>query len=149
MDQMPAFIETKWCRRQLGPVICQPGTFYNKAAYDRVGGMDTTLQYGMDLDLWLRFASAEVPFIIIASYQASFRRHSQQKGHNYEYLRKCEIEEKLLCRRYRLAKRGSIRYVIARNLRRTFGVLSGAIVTSLAYRLAKRRTLLEYNSDYS
>ena len=149
MDLVPAFNDTIWCRRRLGPVICQPGTFYGRAVYESVGGVDTRLEYAMDRDLWLRFAAADVPFIRVPGYLASFRRHSQQKGHNIEYLRKCEKEGAILRQRYSLLPLGTPRYRFARVVRRTLGLLSGAMIVTLAYRLASRGTLREYHPSYS
>jgi glycosyltransferase involved in cell wall biosynthesis len=149
MDVAPAFEDTDWCRRRLGPVICQPGTFYGRAAYERLGGVDTSLHYGMDMDLWMRFFAAGMPFVRVPGYQASFRRHSQQKGHNREALRQCDIEEAAMRQRYGLAVQGTARYRIARNVRRTLGLLSGSLVVTLAFRLANRGTLSEYHPSYS
>jgi glycosyltransferase involved in cell wall biosynthesis len=36
----------------------QPSVFFSKALFERVGGLDTTLRYTMDLDLWLRMRTA-------------------------------------------------------------------------------------------
>jgi glycosyltransferase involved in cell wall biosynthesis len=149
MDVAPAFRDIGWCRRRLGPVVCQPGTFYGREAYERVGGVDTSLEYGMDLDLWLKFTSARLPFVLVPGYQASFRRHSHQKGHNLEYLRKCVREEALLRERFSLALPGTLAYGTARMLRRTLAVLSGSMLITLAFRLSARGTLREYHPSYS
>lgn len=34
--------------------ICQPSTFFRKEVFDTVGGLDDTLQFAMDYDLWVR-----------------------------------------------------------------------------------------------
>lgn len=149
MDIYPSFDDNAWCRRQLGPVICQPGTFCSKAAYESIGGVDPAMHYGMDMDLWLRFSASGVPFVRIPEYQASFRRHSEQKGHNLEALLQCDIEETAMRQFYDLAVPGTARYRIARNMRRVLGVLSGAMLVTLAYRLATRGTLREYHPSYS
>lgn len=149
MDIVPAFKDSDWCRRRLGPVICQPGTFYGRTIYEDLGGVDTSLQYGMDLDLWLRFFAAGVPFVRVPGYQASFRRHSAQKGHNMEALRQCNIEEAAMRQRYELAQPGTFSYLMARNVRRGLGVMSGAMLKTLAFRLANRGSLSEYHPNYS
>jgi hypothetical protein len=99
------------------------------------------MHYGMDMDLWLRFSAAGVPFVRVPGYQASFRRHSKQKGRNFEALRQCDIEEAAMRQRYDLAVPGTARYRVARNVRRVLGVLSGAMMVTLAFRLANRGTL--------
>jgi glycosyltransferase involved in cell wall biosynthesis len=149
MELAPAFEEPAWCRAVLGPVVCQPGAFFGREAYFRVGGLDTTLHYGMDQDLWLRFDRAGIPFRRVPGYLASFRRHSLQKGHNLEWQRRAESEGALLRRRYGLAEPGSGPYGRARALRRLVGLASGARLVTLAYRLARRGTLREFHPDYS
>jgi glycosyltransferase involved in cell wall biosynthesis len=141
--------ELPWCTRRLGPVICQPGSFFGRRAYQQVGGVDTGLQYGMDLDLWLRFYSAGIPFHRLDGYLASFRRHSKQKGHTMEFLRKCDAEEALLRSRYGLAMPGTKAYRGARTLRRIVGMASGPLLLTLGYRLITRGTLREYHPSYS
>lgn len=141
--------ELTWCTERLGPVICQPGSFFGRDVYEQVGGVDTSLQYGMDLDLWFRFHRAGVAFDRVGGYLASFRRHSNQKGHSLEFLRKCESEEALLRQRYGLAAPGTKSYRRARALRRAIGVACGALLLTLGYRLIARGTLREYHPSYS
>lgn len=38
--------------------LAQPSVFFNKLAYQRVGGIDPSLQFCMDYNLWVRFALA-------------------------------------------------------------------------------------------
>lgn len=42
--------------------IHQPSCFWRRDLHDRVGGLDESLHYGMDWDLWLRFAQAGARF---------------------------------------------------------------------------------------
>jgi glycosyltransferase involved in cell wall biosynthesis len=37
--------------------ICQPATFFRRDAFAAVGGLDGSLQFAMDLDLWIRIGS--------------------------------------------------------------------------------------------
>ncbi len=37
-----------------GDIISQPSCFFRRAAYDRAGGLDASLHYTMDWDLWVR-----------------------------------------------------------------------------------------------
>lgn len=37
--------------------IVQPAAFFRRSAYEAVGGLDPSLHYGMDYDLWLKLAS--------------------------------------------------------------------------------------------
>lgn len=149
MELNPAFREPAWCTARLGPAICQPGTFFGRKALEKAGGLDTSLHYGMDMDLWLRFTTNRVPFVRVPGYLASFRRHSQQKGHTIEWLRRCEQEQALIRQRYFLMEPNSMGYRLARSFRRVVGLLSGAQVVTLFYRLIARRTLREYHPNYS
>jgi len=36
--------------------IVQPAAFFRRSAYEAVGGLDPTLHYGMDYDLWIKLA---------------------------------------------------------------------------------------------
>lgn len=43
--------------------VAQPSVFFRKSAYERVGGIDHTLKFCMDYDLWVRFALAGCRFV--------------------------------------------------------------------------------------
>ena len=38
--------------------ICQPSAFFSRKAFDAVGGLDETLRFAMDYDLWVRIGKA-------------------------------------------------------------------------------------------
>jgi hypothetical protein len=58
--------------RYYSDFIVQPAAFFRRSAYEAVGGLDTSLHYGMDYDLWLklaeRFKIAYLP-ILLANYR--------------------------------------------------------------------------------
>lgn len=58
--------------------ICQPAAFFSKAAYDAVGGLDKTLHFVMDYDLWIkigrRFPCSHIPHLC-----ATYRLHETSK----------------------------------------------------------------------
>jgi glycosyltransferase involved in cell wall biosynthesis len=58
--------------------ICQPAAFVRRAAFNTVGGLDTTLEYCMDYDLWIRLGQR---FRIerIPRYMANSRQYPQTK----------------------------------------------------------------------
>jgi glycosyltransferase involved in cell wall biosynthesis len=58
--------------------ISQPSTFFRRALYDQVGGVDEALTYDMDYDLWLRFGRVADAAFIDATL-ASFRFHNASK----------------------------------------------------------------------
>lgn len=58
--------------------ISQPSTFFRKSFYDEVGGVDESLVYDMDYDLWLRFGRI-APAGVIDAELAAFRFYTECK----------------------------------------------------------------------
>lgn len=51
------------------PIFCpfaQPSCFYRRSLFEAVGGLDETLHYAMDLDLWTRFQRRGIRWKIIS-----------------------------------------------------------------------------------
>lgn len=140
---------TRWVARAIGPVVSQQGSFFGRDAYHRVGRLDATIQYAMDLDLWMRFFSAGVPFVAIPAIQGQFRRHSMQKGHSVEWLKRCDLEEAAIQRQYHLAARGSLRWKVARQTQRLLSLTLGKYYLTLALRVLRRQRIREFTSSYS
>lgn len=59
--------------------IPQPSTFFRKSAYDAVGGIDPSLEYAMDWDLWCRMARAGHRFLRVNEVLAAARIHAAAK----------------------------------------------------------------------
>ena len=59
--------------------IPQMSTFWNRAMWERAGGLDTTKHLDMDYDLWLRFAGVADPELL-GDELADFRVHGAAKG---------------------------------------------------------------------
>ena len=57
----------------------QPGLFFPRLAYQQVGGLDSTLHYGMDHDLMCRFLIEKLPLITVNQTLAGFRVHPHSK----------------------------------------------------------------------
>lgn len=59
-------------------IICQPAAFFRRAAFEAVGGLDETLDFVMDYDLWVRlgkrFTCCYVPQLL-----ATYRLHETSK----------------------------------------------------------------------
>lgn len=140
---------TAWIARAIGPAICQPGTFFGRDAYVRVGGVDISLQYAMDFDLLMRFVASSVRFFAIPAIQAQFRRHSLQKGHSLEWLKHCDDEALAIERRYGMAPRGSMRRLVARQAQRVLSLTTGCLYKTLAFRILRRRRIREFAVTYS
>lgn len=62
--------------------INQPATFYKKAAIHKIGLLDETLHYCMDLDWWLKYLLRyDIDTIALTnSYWAKFRFHNDSKS---------------------------------------------------------------------
>jgi glycosyltransferase involved in cell wall biosynthesis len=58
--------------------IPQPATFFRRDLLDEAGGLDESLHFAMDYDLWLRFAAAAEPAFVPRTL-ASFRWHGRSK----------------------------------------------------------------------
>ena len=59
--------------------IAQPAVFWRRSLTDQVGGLDESLHYTMDYDLWLRMGQDAEP-VILDSVLAQFRIHSDSKS---------------------------------------------------------------------
>jgi len=59
--------------------IPQMAVFWNRAIWDRVGGLDLDRHLDMDYDLWLRFAQVSKP-LVLKDILADFRIHGNAKG---------------------------------------------------------------------
>jgi len=59
-------------------IICQPAAFFRRASFEAVGGLDGTLSFAMDFDLWIRigrrFPCRHVPRLL-----ATYRLHETSK----------------------------------------------------------------------
>jgi glycosyltransferase involved in cell wall biosynthesis len=58
--------------------ICQPGGFFRRSDYDAAGGLDPSLHYVMDHDLWIRMTLRGAP-IFLPEFLASYRLHGESK----------------------------------------------------------------------
>lgn len=59
--------------------LCQPSTFFRRASYEAVGGLDEHLHFGMDWDLWCRFVEAGCVFRQIDEVLSGVRIYSSAK----------------------------------------------------------------------
>jgi glycosyltransferase involved in cell wall biosynthesis len=59
-------------------IICQPSTFFRKNTFEAVGGLDETLQFAMDYDLWVRIAS-RFPCRYLPQVLSTYRLHEASK----------------------------------------------------------------------
>ncbi len=59
--------------------IPQMAVFWNRAMWERAGGLDNDRHLDMDYDLWLRFAQVSEP-LVLEDVLADFRVHGEAKG---------------------------------------------------------------------
>jgi GT2 family glycosyltransferase len=57
----------------------QETVFWRRSLWERVGGIDTSLHFGLDWDLFLRFHRAGAKFVRIPRFMGAFRQHEDQK----------------------------------------------------------------------
>ena len=80
--------------------IYQPASFWRREAYEKVGGLDTSLKFCMDNDLFIKFALQDVRFKFIREYLAAFRVHSSSKTSTIREVAKKEFN--ILIKKYNL-----------------------------------------------
>ncbi|MBE0577693.1 MAG: glycosyltransferase [Desulfuromonadales bacterium] len=80
-----------------GDYIIQPAAFFSRQAYDEVGGLDTSLHWSMDWDLWIRL-SRHYEVLYIEKYLASYRWLGSNKTAEGGFDRLKEVE--MVARRY-------------------------------------------------
>jgi glycosyltransferase involved in cell wall biosynthesis len=66
-------------------ILNQVSVFWRRSLFEAVGGLDESLHYAMDPDLWMRFELASAPKIVSAPL-AAFRVHPAQKTFTDEKL---------------------------------------------------------------
>jgi len=62
-----------------GNLIFQPASFLRRTALERAGGIDPSIRYWMDYDLYIRLATVG-PFVRLPRVLANFRVHDEQKS---------------------------------------------------------------------
>jgi glycosyltransferase involved in cell wall biosynthesis len=71
-----AHVEPVFSRRRLlhySDFIVQPAAFFRRSAFDAVGGLDPSLNWAMDYDLWLKFAAADYKVAHLPRVLANYR----------------------------------------------------------------------------
>jgi glycosyltransferase involved in cell wall biosynthesis len=71
--------------------ICQPACFVRRSAYERVGGIDPTLHYTMDWDLWCKLAESGARFQYLPEVLATVRYYPGTKTLSRNWKRYLEI----------------------------------------------------------
>lgn len=96
----PCTVVEHYSRHRLihyGDYIIQPAAFFSRQAYDEVGGLDTSLHWSMDWDLWIRL-SRQHEVLYIEKDLASYRWLGSNKTAEGGFDRLNEVE--MVARRY-------------------------------------------------
>jgi glycosyltransferase involved in cell wall biosynthesis len=84
--------------------VPQMSAFWTKQLYDEVGGIDSTLRFCMDYDLFVRMSSRRAP-VLIDRHIGNFRVHGTSKTSTLESVR--QAEDALVHARYCAVKPSS------------------------------------------
>ena len=70
--------------------VFQPATFWRRRAYDAVGGLDPSLQFTLDLDLFTKLARRR-RFAKLSHFVACYRWHGESKTTRMQEVRTAEL----------------------------------------------------------
>jgi glycosyltransferase involved in cell wall biosynthesis len=111
--------------------ICQPSTFFRKEVLEAVGGLDETLHFAMDYDLWVRigkrFVCRRLP-----QFLSVYRLHEASKT----------ISDATLCENIEEGLRQSIKHFDWAPITRVYALCCCRCRTGLPPFLARRRTVV-------
>ena len=68
-----------WLYRHAVPHVYGPSSFFRRELLERVGGLDVSLKYCMDWDLWIKFMKVGAKFVRINDYLWAQRQWSGSK----------------------------------------------------------------------
>lgn len=74
--------------------LCQPAVFFRRSLVERYGGLDKTLQYCMDYELWLRFGE-HTDFYFLPEKLAGSRMYASNKTMGQTLTAHAEINQML------------------------------------------------------
>lgn len=134
----------RWISWELGPIMCQPGTFFTKRLYEKVGGVDIQLQYAFDRDLFLRFMQSGARFIKTRKFLSAFRRHAEQKGASAYWHQICSRDAETIERRYASYRASKFVRRAARLCYFAIQIMSFGYLYTFGYRVFKERRFKRY-----
>ncbi len=113
--------------RTAADYICQPTTFFRRAVFERLGGLNENLHYAMDWDLWCRMARAGCGFHMEPTLLAANREYPEAKTQSGGWARLREIIRVNLAHKTRLLPRASMTFAYHQ-----LGSWSPPVATALA-----------------
>ena len=105
--------------------VAQPGCFFRKSLYQRVGGISQELHCLLDTELWYRMFDAGAKWGHLPEYVAAFRIHPASKGQ--AWTEKYAAENAAMDRQYARYRRRR-RHVLGRQLYRASQILRGRLL---------------------
>jgi GT2 family glycosyltransferase len=126
-------------------VIPQPASILRRSAWDKVGGLDESLHFSLDYDLWWRLHHAGAQFVCIGNTVAAARTHPAAK--TVKCAREMYAEAKRVVRRHHgaLPLIWWLKQPFSVAMRRPGSVLQR--ITHLSGRLLKDRSRRRSGSD--
>jgi hypothetical protein len=76
----------------VGDFVAQPAAFFRRSAFEAVGGLDESLHWAMDYDLWLKLAR-RFPVVYLPERLARYRWTGENKTARGGYARLRELEK--------------------------------------------------------
>jgi glycosyltransferase involved in cell wall biosynthesis len=110
--------------------ILQPATFFSRAAWAQVGGLDHALHYCMDWDIFIRIARKH-PAVLINEFLAVSREYQDTKTSTGGIRRACEILGMIRRHTSQEVTSGSLHYLLGTLLEVTDGTKLAPVRTYL------------------
>ncbi|MGB2870016.1 MAG: glycosyltransferase family 2 protein [Bacteroidota bacterium] len=139
----------RWISWKMNPVFSQPGTFFTRSVYESVGGIDTSLQYSFDLDLFLKFMKEGARFVHTHRFLAGFRRHTDQKGLSRKWLEICDQNTREIERRYSAFRGSRLAQTFARTGHFMLQLATLNYFYTYGFRMLKEGRVKSYDPGYS
>jgi len=121
--------------------ICQPACFVRRSAYEKTGGIDPSLHYTMDWDLWCKLSSNGAKFRYLPRVLAAVRYYHGTKtlsGDKKRYREIYRIEKKYGNRLLRISRLGAFYYGLTFKKEKTIPENIFFILFSILRKLKKK-----------
>ncbi|MBD1914968.1 MULTISPECIES: glycosyltransferase family 2 protein [Cyanophyceae] len=121
-EVLKAFPTEPWRYNRLKEVcfLCQPAVFFKRSMVDRYGGLDKTLQYCMDYELWLRYGQHAVVHFLPEKLAGS-RMYASNKTMSQTLIAHTEINQMLEAKLGLIPANWLLGYALV-NVEKTYGI---------------------------
>jgi len=121
--------------------ICQPACFVRRSAYEKTGGLDPSLHYTMDWDLWCKLSSNGAKFRYLPRVLAAVRYYHGTKtlsGDKKRYREIHRIEKKYGHRLLRISRLGAFYYGLTFKKEKTISENCFFVLFSILRKMKKK-----------